>query len=578
MLDVLIRNGLVVDGTGKKGVLSDVGIEGDRIVLVGHANGATAAREINASGQIVCPGFVDPHSHADLSIFREGHARLLEPLVRQGITSFIGGNCGIAMAPLGSKNRDALQQYIEVFTNLDLDRECSWQSMGEFLDTIQQRGLLLNAGVLAPHGVIRLNHLGSERRYATDAECEAMAEEVERSVDEGALGLSAGLQYYPGSQSDTRELKRLGRALKGHDGIFACHLRSYSASTLPKAIDEVVDIARTNGIPGQISHIFSIPMFGPFGNPIRAGIRALAKLSAYWTPPIPLEGPLRQCVDQMMRANEQGADIGMDVMPTTTGFTHLLAFFPPWALEGKREDIIARLGDPKYRLRIRHAIDHGKMKWPHVEGDSWSLNLFRLMGWECCRIMAVASAKNKHYEGLRLVDIARGLGRHPLDVACDLLLEEDGHVLVFESMAEPEDNLTERSSFAPLKHPKVSISTDTILMGMGKPSHLFYGCYPKFLGRYVREKRLLPLETAIHKATGLPAAHFRLQGRGKIAEGAFADVLVFDLGRIASRATFNDPERTPDGIEHVFINGNHVVEGSTFRSDMKAGVVLRHAR
>ncbi|MCX5759545.1 MAG: D-aminoacylase, partial [Candidatus Hydrogenedentes bacterium] len=364
------------------------------------------------------------------------------------------------------------------------------------------------------------------RRYATDAECDAMAEEVERAVDEGALGLSSGLQYFPGSQSDTREMVRLGRALKGHDGVFACHLRSYSANTLPQAIDEVVEVARTNGIPGQISHIFSIPIYGPFGRPLRAGIRALAKLSEHWTLPLPLEGPLRQCVDRMLGAIERGADIGMDIMPSTTGFTHLLAFFPPWPLEASRDDIIARLRDPECRARIRRAIEHGKMKWPHVEDDSWSLNLFRLMGWECCRIMAVASEKNKHYEGMRLVDIAHDHGKHPLDAACDLLLEEDGHVLVFESMAQPEDNLTERTTFAPIRHPQVSISTDTILMGMGRPSMLFSGCYPKFLGRYVREKHLLPLETAIHKITGLPATHFRLKGRGQIAEGAFADVLI----------------------------------------------------
>lgn len=575
MFDVLIRNGLVVDGSGKQGLKADVGIKKDRISLVGHANGAVAAKEINADGKVVCPGIVDPHSHADLTIARSDHVRLLEPLVRQGITTFIGGNCGLSLAPLGNNHRQALQQYIEVFTNLNLDQECPWRGMGEFLDTVEKRGVLLNTGVLAPHGVIRLNHLGSERRYASDAECEAMAEEVERAVDEGALGLSAGLQYYPGSQSDTREMVRLGRALKRHNGVFACHLRSYSANTLPKAIDEVVEVARTNGIPAQISHIFSIPIFGPFGGPVRAGIRALAKLSAHWTPPLPLEGPLRQCVDQMLKAIDQGADVGMDVMPTTTGFTHLLAFFPPWALEGDRDDVIARLRDPEYRNRIRRAIERGKMKWPHVEGDSWSLNLFRLMGWECCRIMAVASEKNKRYEGMRLVDIARGQGKHPLDTACDLLLEEDGHVLVFESMAQPEDNLTERSIFAPIKHPRVSVSTDTILMGMGRPSLLFYGCYPKFLGRYVREKHLLPLETAIHKVTGLPATHFRLKDRGLIAEGAFADVLVFDPEHIASRATFNNPERTPAGIEHVFINGRHVVEGDTFRGDMKAGMVLR---
>jgi len=277
----------------------------------------------------------------------------------------------------------------------------------------------------------------------------------------------------------------------------------------------------------------------------------------------------------MMRARKCGARVSMDIMPTTTGFTHMLAFFPPWSLEGGRERVVERLRDPAQRRRIRQSIEHGKMAWPHTGPDAWSLNLFRLMGWECARIMAVATERNKPLEGRSLVDIARDRKVHPFDAACDLLLEEDGHVLVFESMAEPDDAFTERSTFAGLRHPEVMISTDTILMGMGKPSSLFFGCYPFYLGRYVREKKLLPLETAIRKCTGLAAEHFNLRGRGKVESGAFADIVVFDPRTIASHACFKDPEQAPVGIEHVFINGRHVVEGDTFRGDLKAGRLLR---
>jgi N-acyl-D-aspartate/D-glutamate deacylase len=203
------------------------------------------------------------------------------------------------------------------------------------------------------------------------------------------------------------------------------------------------------------------------------------------------------------------------------------------------------------------------------------MNFFKVMGWECSRIMAVVSEKNKRYEGMNLMEVAREQNKHPLDAACDLLLEEDGHVLVFETMGEPESALAERSTFAPLKHPNVSVSTDTILMGMGKPSYLFHGCYPKFLGRYVRDKHLLSLETAVRKMTGLPAEHFGLKGRGKIAEGAFADIVVFDEATIASRANFQEPERHPVGIDHVFINGRMVVDHDTVSANPRAGKVLR---
>lgn len=572
--DVLIRNGQVVDGSGKPGFTADVGIEGDRITFIGQANGAEARTTIDARGKIVSPGIVDPHSHADLTAAREGHEKILEPLVRQGITTFIGGNCGVSLAPIGKRNIEPVRQYMGVFSNLDLDRDCPWQTMGQFLDTLSSRGVLLNFGVLAPHGLLRLNAMGFGRRYAADAEIQDMASQLEQCLEEGALGLSTGLQYHPGSHSDTRELVELGKVMKKYNGVFASHLRAYS-DTLPRAMDEVIEVAEKNDIPAQISHLFWIPDYGMFGRPVRAVIRGVARLSKWWTPPLPLEGPLAQRLDQLARARKRGVRVSVDVMPTTTGFTHILAFFPPWAIEGTNEEILARLKDPEQRRRIRNAIEHGKMTWPHAEGDSWSLNLFRLMGWECCRIMSVATEKNRHYAGMQLVEIARERKQHPLDTACDLLIEEDGHVFVFESMAEPEDPLTERSGFAPLKDPEVSISTDTILMGDGIPSHLFYGCYPKFIGRYVREKKLLSIETAIRKITSLPADHFNLKARGRVEKGYYADLVVFDLERIAPRSTFNDPCHFPAGIDHVFINGAHVLNGESFNPNAQAGRVLR---
>lgn len=572
--DTLIRNGNVVDGSGKPGFIADVGIEGDRITFIGQANGAEAHNIIDAKGKAVCPGIVDPHSHADLTAAREDHAKILEPLVRQGITTFIGGNCGVSLAPIGSQHMDSVRQYVGVFSSLDLERECPWRTMGAFFDTLASRGVLLNFGVLAPHGLLRLNAMGAGRRYANDAEIGGMAAQLEQCLEEGALGMSTGLQYHPGSHSDTRELVALGKVMAKYNGVFASHLRAYS-NTLPQAMDEVIEVAEKNNIPAQISHLFWIPDYGMFGRPVRAVLRGLIQLSKWWTPPLPLAGPLAQRLEQVARARKRGVRVSVDVMPTTTGFTHILAFFPPWAIAGSSEEILARLKDPEQRRRIRNAIEHGKMTWPHAEGDSWSLNLFRLMGWECCRIMSVATEKNRHYAGMQLVEIARERKQHPLDAACDLLIEEGGQVFVFESMGEPEDSLTERSGFAPIQDPEVSISTDTILMGDGIPSHLFYGCYPKFIGRYVRDKKLLPLETAIRKITALPAEHFNLKARGKLEKGYYADILVFDLNRIAARSTFDDPCHFPTGIEHVFINGSHVVNGEAFDANAKSGKVLR---
>ncbi|HDP35318.1 MAG TPA: D-aminoacylase [Candidatus Hydrogenedentes bacterium] len=574
MFDVLLRNGTVVDGTGKPAFQADVGIEGDRVTLVGKANGAAAALEIDATGKHICPGFIDPHSHADLSLYRENSTSLLEPLVRQGITTFVGGNCGMAMAPLGDAHRDSVELYINIFTQIDFEKEARWQSLGDYFAYVENKGLLLNAAILAPHGVLRLNAMGMESRAATDDEIAAMRRDLAQALDEGAAGLSTGLQYMPGSQSDTRELLALGEELHQRGGIFTSHLRSYS-NTLGRAIDEVIEVAEKCDVPAQISHLFWIPDYGVFGPMFQAIVRAMARLSKYWVPPIPLDAPMAGQLKRIVDARQRGVNVRADIMPTTTGFTHILAFFPPWAITGTVEEVLERLKSPEQRKRILRSIEHGKMEWPHTGPDAWTLNLFRLMGWGCARIMSVKTDKNKRLEGMSVTEIAKERGVHPFDAVCDLLLEEDGHVLAFESMAEPDDAFTERSSFAGLAHPEVMISTDSILMGSGLPSRLFYGCYPRYLSRYVRDKKLLPLEDAVRKCTSMSAEQFNLRDRGVIAEKAYADVVVFDFNTLGTKATFRDPAHFPDGIEHVFINGRHVVDGNTFNPDPLPGQLLR---
>jgi N-acyl-D-amino-acid deacylase len=267
----------------------------------------------------------------------------------------------------------------------------------------------------------------------------------------------------------------------------------------------------------------------------------------------------------------------MDVMPSTTSFTHCFAYLPPWALIGSKEEIGERIADPEQRKMMLDDIENGRMVWPHTGRNSWSLNLFKLLGWDGTRIMSVVTEGNRKYEGKTVVEVARDRGKHPFDALCDLLIEEEGRVLVFSSLGEPEDNFTEQSIFTAVSHPSVCISTDTILMGIGMPSHLFYGAYPKFFSRYVREKNMLSLETAVRKCTGLPAEHFGLKQRGLIQDGYFADVLVFDPDTIAPNCNFLSPKGKPSGVEHVFINGRHVIEGEKLDLDILPGKLLRRA-
>ncbi|MEW5947119.1 MAG: amidohydrolase family protein [bacterium] len=574
--DVLIKGGTVVDGTGGAPFPADVGISGGRIAHVGAADGATAGKTLNASGMIVCPGIVDPHSHADLSISKPDHHLILEPLIRQGITTIVTGNCGMSLAPVEEKNRDFIKDYIEAFTKFDFDREIQWRTVGEFLDALESRGVVLNTALLAPHGLLRINAMGASLSTAADDEIGSMKKALDAALEQGAIGLSTGLQYFPGNQSDTRELIELAGVVAKHGGIFTSHLRSYS-NTLTLAVDEVLEVGEKTGAPVQISHIFWAPDAGLLGPLLRPAARALAGLSRWWSVPLPLHRPLAAVIKRVMDARDRGVRAGMDVMPTTTAFTHMLAFFPPWALMGGLGKILERLRDPDQRRKMLHSIEHGKMVWPHTGEDSWSLNFFRVMGWTCARIMSVGSEKNRHLEGRTLLGIAADAKKHPFDAACDLLVEENGCVLVFASMAHPEDAFTERTTFAPIRHPEVFISTDTVLMGFGKPSHLFYSCYPKFLCRYVFGMKMLPLEQAIRKITSLPADHFGLKQRGRLEKNYHADVLVFDPEKLENRATFDNPRAYPSGIEHVFINGRHVLDGAAYNPVPRPGTVIRGA-
>lgn len=578
LFDLILENALVVDGSGKEPYKADVGIAGARIEKIGDLKESEAAKRIDAGGRVVCPGFIDVHSHADLTMFREDASELLSPLVRQGITTFVGGNCGMSLSPITDENREGLKTYLEVFTQMDFDAAIQWKSMGEFMDHMDKKGLLLNMALLVPHGMLRISALGLEDKPADTAAMATMKGLLEESMEAGAFGLSTGLQYFPGLFSDTEELIKLSEPLSRYGGIFTSHLRSYTSTTLGKAIDEVGEVARANGIRGQASHVMSVPWAGPLHPLALKGLKWMCNhpdLALKAIPGFALDMSMNVVLKRLEKNRRAGADIAMDIMPTTCGFTHLLAFFPPWVLSGGREKVLARISDPELRKEILRDIEKGKPIWPHRGKNNWSMNFIRLLGWDAVTVMAVHGDKNKHLEGRLFTDIAKEQGKHPFDVMCDLLLEEDGKLLVFESMSEPDDAFSERYTFPALEDPQTMITTDTILMGMGKPLYLFYGCYPKFIGRFVNEKKLVSLPEAIRRCTSLPAEFFGIEGRGLVKEGFYADLLMMDAQAFRTNAVFREPERYPEGLEMVLINGLPVVEDGSVVPETQAGTMLR---
>ncbi len=579
MFDLIIKNAQVIDGSGNKPYKADLGIKKDMIDAIGSLKDADTRQLIDAQGKIVCPGFIDVHSHADLTYFRNDQAELLSPLVMQGITTFFGGNCGMALAPVTKNHTDELQTYLEVFTQMDFEKDIQWDSMGSFMVYTEKKGLLLNTAMLAPHGVLRISASGMNDRPCTNAEINSMKSLLDESMEAGAFGLSTGLQYAPGSQSDTDELIKLTESLSRYDNpVFTCHLRSYTSTTLNKAIDEVASIAGANNIHGHISHIFSVPWTGPAHNQVLKVLKWLARngeKSAKYIPDFLIDMEMNKILKQLKKIRHNGTEITMDVMPTTAGFTHLLAFFPPWALVGTKNDILNRVKDRTIRKEMLNDINKGVPKWPHRGKNDWSLNIMRQLGWDAVTIMAVHSEKNKHLEGRLFTDIGAEQRKHPFDVMCDLLIEEDGRVLAFESLSEPDDAFTEKYTFPALKDPKTMITTDSILLGMGQPSYLFYGCYPKFIERYVNKFNLIDLPTAISKCTGLPATEFGIKHRGFIKENHFADLLMIDPDNFKTKAVFRNPAQSPTGIDLVMINGKIVAENGKRNRDILAGRMLR---
>ena len=574
--DVLFKNATVVDGSGRFPYTADVAVSGEKVAVIGDIDKAEAKRVIDAKGKVLCPGFIDIHSHADMTIPRENHAEILEPLIRQGITTFVGGNCGMGFAPLvDTPMRKAQLEYFQGFTGADQRENIHWDSLGEFLDYMDELHPVMNFGLLAPHGVIRLGTIGAAKRLANREEVSQMTGMLRECMEAGALGMSTGLQYFPGSQCDTEELIELGRVLYEYDGVMTSHLRSYS-DTLELAIDELKEIIRKTGIRGQISHLFWLPDTGKVGNWLtRRAAKLGSKIYERVKLPIPLDAAVAKLLDGIDREIQDGLPLGIDGMPTSAGFTHLIAFFPPWVIEDEIMQVLERLKDPALRKRMRNDIENGRSIWPHREDDTWSMNLLKILGYEGAFIMSVVTEKNKHLEGKNLVEVGKIRGQHPFDAACDLLLEEDGRVLVFETVTRPGDDFVERSLFATMKSRNVSIVTDTILMGYGRASHLFYDCYPKYIARYVRDYKSVSLAEGIRKCTSLPASQLQLKKRGEVREGYFADLVMFDLTSIDTKSSFEKPDVYPQGIETVLINGKVVFDENGYHPEPRSGRVIR---
>lgn len=544
MFDLVLKGGKVIDGTGSPWFLADVGIKNGRIAAVGAVE-QESTRVIDVTGLAVCPGFVDIHSHADFVLPLPNHLDVLEPLLRQGITTLVTGNCGLSAAPLTPENESLLRTYTAFF---QADGFCfEWSSMAEFLDFLERKGVAFNVVPLASHGAVRIAVMGFASGAPSDEQMAAMQKLVNQSLEEGAFGLSAGLIYAPGMYASTEELIGVTKPLAPDRGVFTCHVRG-SSETGVKATEEIIEIGRASGIPVEHSHIEA------FGEP-------------YWP-------QIDEIIALHERARDEGVDITFDVIPYTTANTTLSACFPPYAFEGGMERFVARLKDPQERERLRHDVEHMVSEWPTWRPGTWPHNLVRATGWKNIRLLWAPSEKNAAFIGHSFEEIGAALGKTPFDAAADMLIEEQGAVLaLYVGVSGDLENEEGLKKF--LRHPNGAINTDAILTGRGMPHPAAYGAFPRVLGQYTREQRLMRLEEAVRKMTSLSVRRFNIQDRGLLREGMWADIVVFDPESVRDNATYLEPARYPSGIEYVLVNGEVALERGTVSRTCRAGKVLR---
>jgi N-acyl-D-amino-acid deacylase len=537
---VLLQGASIIDGTGAPARVGDVLLEDSSIAEVFTTNLAPD-EVVDVRGKVVAPGFIDMHSHSDFSlpIDREASAKVL-----QGVTTEVVGNCGLGLTPSNANVDSMYARMLPLFFGeAPTDAACS-PTLAHYRARLNGAGISPNCAPLIPHGNVRCAVMGMAERAPTATELGAMGEIVAQGMDEGAFGLSTGLVYPPGAFADTEELVSLAQAVAPNKGVYATHMRN-EGPRLVQSVQEAITIGERARVAVQISHH-----------------KAVGQLN--W-------GKVKRSLRLVDEAAARGLDIHSDVYPYTAGSTVLAPIFVPlWAFEGPPEELDARLKDPEKRaLIIRDAED---MLLSFLDLPAWLGFLKRLLlpvvRFFIARTIIISSVKRQtHYEGMTIGQIARERRRPLHEAMLDLLAEEQGAVTSIAHV------MSENDVQRVLSHPRTMVGTDGLPTLSGKPHPRGYGTYPRIFERYVRELGLLSLEQAVFRATGMVANKLGLADRGVLRAGAAADVVVFDPAHIHDRATYADPRRSPDGIDHVFINGVWTVKNAK-HTGARAGVVL----
>jgi len=529
-----ITNATIIDGTGKGRYLASLLIQEERIKkIVRDRKEVVIQKEdcvLDGTGLICTPGFIDTHSHSDLKVLSEP---ALLPKLHQGITSEILGQDGISMAPLPLEYSIPWRKNLAGLDGEDDTLDWTYQTTEAYLKQIEKAKPALNEAYLLPHGNVRMEAMGLNNRIASAEDVKKMCEIVRREMKAGCVGLSSGLIYMPCAYGQTEELIAMCKVVKEYDGIFVVHQRS-EADNILESMEEIIRIGKESSVKIHFSH-FKV-----------CGKQNWKKL----------DGALQK----LEEAKAAGLVVSLDQYPYIAGSTMLGVILPPWAHDGGTIRLIERLKSPELRQKMKEDITNG------IEG--WD-NFIQFAGAEGIFITSVMSEKNKEVVGLSLEQLGKVKGKEPLEAAFDLLLEEENAVGMVDFYG------TEDHVKAILKRPEMNVCTDGLLSG--KPHPRVYGAFPRILGKYVREEKVLTLEEAVYKMTGKPAETFKLKERGFIKEGYYADLVLFDEKTVIDKGTFTEPEQYPEGIQAVLVNGKIALKNG-IETNVRAGKVIVQKR
>jgi N-acyl-D-amino-acid deacylase len=528
--DVILRNGLIYDGNGGAPFRGDIAISGDSIAGVGALAGAKAAREIDVKGLAVAPGFVNMLSWANESLLHDG---LSQSDIRQGVTLEIMGE-GESMGPLN----DAMKKDM-VSQQADLKYDVAWTTLGQYLDHLVRRGVSCNVASFIGATTVRVHQVGYADRAPTPDELERMRNLVRRAMEEGAMGVASSIIYAPAFYAKTDELVALSKAAAEYNGLYISHIRSEGNSFL-EALDELLTIAREAKIAAQVYHLKA------------AGRDNWPKIDA--------------AIKKIEDARAAGLKITADMYTYIAGQTGLDAAMPPWVQEGGYNAWAERLRDPKIRERVKREMNTPSNDWENFFLATGSPDKILLVGFK--------NPKLKPLTGKTLADVSKIRGTPPEDTAMDLVIEDGSRVnTVYFLMSE--ENVKKQ-----LKLPWVSFDSDAASLApegaflKANPHPRAYGNFARLLGKYVRDEKVIPLEEAVRRLTSFPCDTLRIQRRGRLQKGHFADVVVFDPARIQDHATFDQPHQYSTGVAHVFVNGVQVLRDGE-HTGAKPGRVVR---